>query len=200
MCNLFPQMATNMAATVKNRWHCVDPRCVGSPYVFPHSGLPTSKGPLRVIGGGFFCYYPCVCVSELSSPSCFANSASFDTIFGRHNRLSPKMLITEWSWDWPQRSRSASVCVSVRTYVVGQLRQFYGFWSFVFYTATLKPQERHYQHSFPKWPIVWPLQPYMTWWVIVNRYHRCKANVCTIFADAIIVKNWMNCESIRRRS
>ena len=52
-----------------------------------------SKGPLGVIAEALFGLVRVfVCISELSCSSCFA---SFDTIFGRHNRLSPKMIITE---------------------------------------------------------------------------------------------------------
>ena len=122
--------------------------------LFPHSGLPLVLGPLGRYWGGFFCSCPCVCVSvclsETSSPSCFANFASFDTNFGRHNRHSPKMLNTEWPWVWPQRSRSASVSVSLRTLHEGELRQFCVYWTKFFYTATLKLPERDGQLFFPK--------------------------------------------------
>ena len=104
--------------------------------------------------GGFFLLLSVylsafVCVSETSSPSCFANCACSNTFCGRHNCFSPMMLITEWPWIWPQTSRSASVCVSVRTVGEGEIRQFCVFWSIFLYTVTLKPHDCHGQLSFP---------------------------------------------------
>ena len=122
--------------------------------LFPHSGLPLVLGPLGRYWGGFFPSCPCVClsvcVSETSSPSCFANFASFDTNFGRHNRHSPRMLNTEWPWVWPQRSRSASVCVSLRTLREGELRQFCVYWTKFFLHSNSNTPRARWSTSFFK--------------------------------------------------
>ena len=135
-----------------NTEHCVGPLRSAAAHLFPHSGLPLVLGPLGRYWGGFFPSCPCVClcVSETSSPSCFANFASFDTNFGRHNRHSPRMLNTEWPWVWPQRSRSASVCVSLRTLREGELRQFCVYWTKFFLHSNYKTPRERWSTSFFK--------------------------------------------------